>query len=276
MLYLITATHDNKKISAISRDYLKTFLGINSNFLSLLILDNKTTLRPNIVKQFDKVIATNEESYFFGSIVYGLKMINPKKDDRIVIYNTDSIIKNKNTPNVDIIPKKFNEVVCGRYVNKNGKQSYGAWELNESIFSPRLHKGKEITNKSKPFKDYICNSNLLSIPANIIIEIINDKIKYQQTYFDFVISKIASKKNYPIRIVNMPISIGRHDKDIRNKYVNKSSNFDSLNSPFNPLLLGIKVRKKYFRKSLISFVFYRLYIHFCSTKNIKIKFKKNS
>ena len=254
MIYLITAVHNQNLISNLNKKYLKDLLGLKSKFKSIVVLDNFKLNNIQIEKNFDNVIATNEELFFFGSLIFGLKKMRIEKEDRVIIYNTDSVL----SANEKFNPVDFNhfyekEVICGRFLNSRNVQSYGAWEENQSLISPRIHKNIDIKNVF--YNNYICNSNLLSIGADLLLEIFEDNISYKQIYFDFVISKVACKKKYPLRIVNIPIILERHDKDIKNKYGDNSSKYFGLESPFNPFLLGLRIRNKYFKRTLISFFF---------------------
>ena len=261
MIYLITAVHNEKLIYNLNKNYLKDFLGLNSKFKSIIVLDNFKINNKKIEKFFDKVITTKKELFFFGSIIFGLKKIGLQKEDRVIIYNTDSVFSTKkNLSSINYNHLQENEVICGRFLNSRNLQSYGAWEENQSLISPRIHNNIYIDNTNKTYSKYVCNSNLLSISGDIILEILKEKIPYKQIYFDYVATKIASRKRYPLRIVNIPIILERHDKDIKNKYIDNASKYFGMESPFNPFLLGLRVRSKYFKRKLLSFFFYRIFL----------------
>ena len=265
MIYLITAVHNQNLIPNINKKYLKDSLGLRKNFKSIIVLDNFILNDVRILKNFDIVITSNKELFFFGAIIFGLKKIGIKHKDRIIIYNTDSLILNRaDLFSIDFNPSSENDIVCGRFLNNKKKQSYGAWQENQSFISPRIHNNVDIDISNKTYSKYVCNSNLLSFSADIFLEVLEDNISYEQIYFDYVISKIACRKRYPLRIVDIPIILERHDKDIKNKYGDFSSKYFGLESPFNPFLLGLKIRVKYFRRTLISFLFYRIILNLTS------------
>ena len=128
---------------------------------------------------------------------------------------------------------------------------------SKSLFSRNHNNKADFSNKNR---DYIYNSNLLNISADIILNIFTDGIEYKQTYLDFVISKMASRKNYNLKIIDIPITLERHDKQIKEKFLDKKSIYKGIESPFNPFTLGIKVRAKYFIRTLPSFIIYRLFL----------------
>ncbi len=272
MIYLITAVHNNKLIHNLNKKYLKDFLGLKTKFKSIIVLDNFKLNNIQIQKNFDKVITTKKELFFFGSIIFGLKKIGLQKEDRVIIYNTDSVLYTKeNFCSLNYNQYYEKEVICGRFLNSRKVQSYGAWEENQSLISPRIHNNIYIDIANKTYSKYVCNSNLLSISGDIILEILNDNIPYKQTYFDYVATKIACRKRYPLRIVDIPIILERHDNDIKNKYVDNSSKYFGIESPFNPFLLGLRIRLKYFKRTLLSFFFYRIFLSLKSLVFIKIK-----
>ena len=272
MIYLITAVHNHNLIPKSNKKFFKHFLGLKNDFKSIIVLDNFKLNNVKLEKNFDKVISTNKELFFFGSIIYGLKKIGVKKKDRIIIYNIDSIIiDEEKLIALDFNEFYENEVICGRFLNNKNQQSYGAWEENKSFISPRIHNNIYINISNKSNFNYVCNSNLLSISGDIILEILNDKIPYKQTYFDYVATKVACRKRYPLRIVDIPIVIERHDKDIKNKYLDNSSKYFGIESPFNPLLIGLRIRLKYFKRTLLSFFFYRIYLSLRSLVLLKNK-----
>ena len=273
MIYLITAVHNQNLIPNSNKKYLKALLGLRNNFKSIIVLDNFKLNNLKIEKNFDKVISTNKELFFFGSIIFGLKKIGIKKKDRIIIYNTDSINFDEGDSNsIDFNEFCESEIICGRFLNNKNLQSYGAWEENQSYISPRIHNNISIDIPNKNHSRYVCNSNLLSFSADIALEVLKDNIPYKQIYFDYVVSKVACLKRYPLRIVDIPKIIERHDKEIKNKYGDISSPYFGLESPFNPFLLGLKIRLKYFKRTLLSFFFYRIILtlkHLIFSKNKK-------
>ncbi len=261
MIYLITAVHNESLIKNLNKTYLRNFLGIRKNFLSIVVLDNFKLKNKKYFNYFDQVIFTKKELFFFGCILYGLKLINIKKNDRIIIYNTDSVENSlKSESKIDFNARNSKEIICGRFRNSENKQSYGAWKENKSFLSPKIH-NNIAADSNKKNVDYICNSNLLSFSADIILKVFDDGIDYKQTYMDFVISKIASKKNYVLKIIEIPINIERHDEEIKNKFLDKKSFYKGIESPFNPFILGSKIRAKYFKRTLLSFIIYRLFLN---------------
>ena len=271
MIYLITAVHKEKLIYKLDKNYLKEFLGLNNEFKSLIVIDNFKLINKIIYKDFDEVIFTNKELFFFGSILFGLKKLNINKDDRIIIYNTDSINLNlKNNSFVDFNPFFEKEVICGRFKDSKNMQSYGAWYATNSFFTPRIHNNKIIQERIYLERNYICNSNLLSFSGDIMLDIFKDNILYSQTYLDFVISRIACKKKYPLKIIDIPVLIERHDHEIKEKFISKLSNYYGIESPFNPLILGLQIRSKYFKRTIIPFFVYRLMLFLKSKIFLKI------
>ncbi len=274
MIYLITAVHEEKLIKNINKTYLKEFLSINNEFKSFIVIDNFKLKNKKIYNDFDKVIFTKKELFFFGSLLFGLKEINIREDDRIIFYNVDSILFDfKKKYSVDFKPFFEKEVTCGRFKNSRNKQSYGAWYGSNSFLSPRIHNNKSIQRSINLESNYICNSNLLSFSGDIILEIFEDNILYSQTYLDFVISKIACNKKYPLRVIDIPILVERHQLEIIDKFTNKSSKFYGIESPFNPLNLGLQIRSKYFKRTVIPFFVYRLMLFLKSIfRNLRINY----
>lgn len=261
MIYLITAVHNEIYLNNLNKNDLKSFLGLSRDFISIIVMDNFKLKNKKYLNNFDQVITTKKDLFFFGSILYGLKLINIKKGDRIIIYNTDSVKFSLNSKNqIDFNNKYSKEIVCGRFLNSENKQSYGAWKESKSLFSPKIHNNK-VADFSNKNRDYICNSNLLNISADIILNVFTDGIEYKQTYLDFVISKMASRKNYNLKIIDIPITLERHDKQIKDKFLDIKSIYKGIESPFNPFTLGLKIRAKYFKRTLPSFIFYRLFLH---------------
>ena len=85
MIYLITAVHNHNLIPKLNKKFYKHLLGLKNEFKSIIVLDNFKLNNLKLENNFDEVISTNKELFFFGSIIHGLIKIGVKKKDRIII-----------------------------------------------------------------------------------------------------------------------------------------------------------------------------------------------
>ena len=221
---------------------------------------------------YDSIIEAPSNSFFFGSILYALSSLQLNSLTRVVLFNLDSIPPDNcdaDHPSLEFAPLTPYEIICGAFFAQSSIQSYGAWTLNKSFISPKLTclpiTASVLTHTK--FNRYVCNSNILSLPAFLLNEFNIGFLRYTQTYLDFVVSLQASRLGLPLRVVPVPYEVSRHDQDIYFKFTSRISAFSGLQSPFNPLLFGIKVRSIFFPRTLLPFLLYRLFLHFKSVFN---------